>query len=263
MAGESWKHYFIFSTIDNNRTNGLCKLCNQNYKDKSGSSSNFLKHLKRKHHREHQQIFPNKEQHSSDDISIESNDLSSTDSSGIPSKQNTISLAIAKHLIVRCNMPLNLVENAAFRDFIKDCGIKWNPISSKKLKTDFISSFVEKVNANIRETCHLVNHFTLTVDGWSDRRSRSFLGYTCHFINNKMEPSSFLIDFLRLKSPHTGENIHEITDNASSMIKAFKFGLSGEDESVDHDDKRKLMATTSVSFDEDGKKNFFTQKWSP
>lgn len=224
--------------------------------------------MKRKHDREHQQIFPSKELASFSDTSLEYSDCSSNDFSTVTSKQSLINFAIAKHLIIRCNMPLCLVENHAFREFVKECGIKWNPISSKKLKSDLISQFVEKVDANIHEILASVSHVTLTVDGWSDRRCRSFLGFTCHTISSKLEPSSFLIDFLRLKSPHTAENIREITenvldrfnirekvykiitDNASSMIKAFTLSLTDEDVPKNQDEQESSVINGS-SFDDD------------
>ncbi|CAF5218685.1 unnamed protein product [Rotaria magnacalcarata] len=81
-----------------------------------------------------------------------------------------------------------------------------------------------------------------------------------------MVPQSCLLDFIRLKSPHTGENIHEtterildrfnmkekvykiVTDNTSSMIKAYKFGLSVDDEIIDDDNEVQLMANAHTTF---------------
>ncbi|CAF1509795.1 unnamed protein product, partial [Adineta ricciae] len=164
-----------------------------------------------------------------------------------------INVAIGKYLIIKCNLPLNLVENQGFCDFMKECNLKWDPISTKRLKQNVIHTFSSKVDAIIHQTLNGVDHVTLTVNGWSDRRCRSFLGVTCHFIVNKMQPRSHLIDFVRLKSPHTGENIQQlterildrfnkkekvyriVTDNASSMIKAYQFGLSVEDDADDSD----------------------------
>jgi hypothetical protein len=278
MVGQCWKKYFDLYTIDKNRINGYCKLCNQNYKDKNGVSINFLKHLKRKHFSEYQQTFSNQDENLSEDVIIESDGHATTDDiSTIKSKQNRINVAIAKYLIIKCNLPLNLVENSAFRDFMKECNLKWNPISTKRLKYDAIPTFTAKVNKIINETLGAIDHVTLTVDGWSDRRCRSFLGVTCHFINCKMEPQSFLIDFVRLKSPHTSENIYQmtecvldrfnikekvyriITDNAPSMIKAYKFGLSVDDDDDDDDDddidtnddnEMKLMEKTNILLDD-------------
>ncbi|CAF1422957.1 unnamed protein product [Rotaria magnacalcarata] len=266
MGSERWKLYFKFSSIDKNRINGLCKLCNQNYKDKNGTSSNFLKHLKRKHLVEYKQVFIEEDEGLPEEGMFEGDDQPITELSTNKFKQNRINKAIAKYLIIKCNLPLSMVENNAFREFIKECNIKWNQISAKTLKQNSIAAFTEKVNKTIYEELKAVDHLTLTVDGWCDRRCRSFLGITCHYIDSKMVPQSCLLDFIRLKSPHTGENIHEtterildrfnmkekvykiVTDNTSSMIKAYKFGLSVDDEIIDDDNEVQLMANAHTTF---------------
>jgi hypothetical protein len=35
-------------------------------------------------------------------------------------KQNRKTSSIAKHLIIGCNLPFNLVESSGFRDFMKE-----------------------------------------------------------------------------------------------------------------------------------------------
>ncbi|CAF4415240.1 unnamed protein product [Rotaria sp. Silwood2] len=77
-----------------------------------------------------------------------------------------------------------------------------------------------------------------------------------------MEPESYLIDFIRLKS-HSGEYIHQttesildrfqikekiykvVTDNAASMIKAYKFGLTIDDELNDDGREIQLLSKTN------------------
>ncbi|CAF1689229.1 unnamed protein product [Adineta ricciae] len=85
-----------------------------------------------------------------------------------------------------------------------------------------------------------------------------------------MQPRSHSIDFVRFKSPHTGENIQQltecildrfnikekiyriVTDNASTLIKAYKFGLSVEDDADDSnislrdDDSDELSINTNT-----------------
>lgn len=126
MAVEKWKQHFDLSSIDNDRINGCCKLCQQNYKDKIGVSSNFLKHLKRKHKDEYEKLFIIEGEDSSDDIGINNDHRSTTELPSNNSKQNRINVSITKNLIIKCNLPLSLVENAAFREFMKECNYKWN-----------------------------------------------------------------------------------------------------------------------------------------
>ena len=270
MAGERWKQYFNFTEADNNRTNGHCKICNQDYKDKSGIFSNFLKHMKRKHSREYDQVVVNQDECSADNIIHENEGQQSSDLASCKSKQIRINASIAKHLIVKCNLPLSIVENNAFRDFLKESSIKWYPTSAKALKQGPLRSLSEKVLKTIHDILESVDHLTLTVDGWSDRKCRSFLGITSHFVNETMEPRSYLLDFVRLKSPHTGENIHQVTesildqfnikekvyrvvtDNASSMIKAYKFGLAVNDDG-DGEETRLSTNGPSTFLNDDGK----------
>lgn len=250
MERKNWRRYFDFSSIDKNRTNGLCKLCRRNYKDKSGVFSNFLKHLKTQHRFEFNQLSSSEHDYLADEDNDNEEDEQTTDLMNTKNKENRITLSLAKNLIIRCNLPLNLVEKPAFREFMKDCHLKYRPISTKRLKHDVIPSLSKTVLARIHETLNATDYVTLTVDIWSDRRCRAFLGVTCHFIDEKMYPQAYLIDFIRFKSSHSSENIQQmteetlkrfnltkkvfriITDNASSMMKAYKFGLSLEDENL-------------------------------
>ena len=243
MASSKLKRYFEFSSVEKNRMNGLCKLCHRDYKDSNGIYSNFLKHLKRKHLSEYQESFVRSDEDSPDDIDNLKDHPTSNDSLQMDGKQSRIGLSIAKNLIIKCNLPFSFIENPAFREFMKECYPKWQPISAKKLKTDIIASFKSRIDKIIGDALEKISHLTLTIDCWSDRRSRGFLGITGHFIDEQMLPQAYLIDFVRLKSPHTGENIQRatecvldrfnirekvyriITDNAASMIKAYRFGL--------------------------------------
>ncbi|CAF1525832.1 unnamed protein product [Rotaria sordida] len=262
------KKYFVFSLIEHNRISGHCQLCNQDYKDKVGIFSNFIKHLKRKHLPEYEQTFNKQDEGLLEEEIIEGGGRPTIELSTNKFKQTRINLAITKHLIIKCNFPLNLVENNAFRDFIKECNVKWIPVSAKHVKHNTIAQFKEKVNTIIYDTLNAVDHVTLTVDGWTDRKCRSFLGVTCHFINFKMEPESYLLDFVRLKSPHTGENILQttesildrfqikekvykvVTDNAASMIKAYKFGLTVDDEFNNNSGEVQLLSKTNETLND-------------
>ena len=273
MAEARLKKYFKFSSMDNNRICGHCQLCDKDYRDKIGIFSNFLKHLKRKYFSEYERLFYKRDESLLEEGITENVSRSTAQLPLKDSKQVYINSAITKYLIVKCNLPLNIVENNEFRDFMKECGIKWELVPAKHLKHNTITRFTEKVNKIIHEILDAVDNVTLTVDGWSDRRCRSFLGVTCHFINSQMQPESYLIDFVRLKS-HTSENIHHmaecivdrfnirekvykiVTDNASSMIKAYKFGLIVDDEVNDTDHEFQLMINPDEMLTDDDRKFF-------
>ncbi|CAF4084866.1 unnamed protein product [Adineta steineri] len=185
--------------MDDNRTNGLCKLCSRNYKDKTGIFSNFLKHLKRKHIAEYEKTYGNEDEYLLENIENEAVAEPSTEILIATCKQTRINMSIAKNLIIKCNIPLDIVENSSFREFMKHCNIKWNPIS-------------KKMNKSIHEALNKVEHVTLTIDG-------------SHTADNIYRTTERVLDHYNLN-----EKIFKIvTDNAANMIKAFKFGLLAND----------------------------------
>ena len=212
MTGGGWR-YFEFSLTEKSQNNGLCKLCNRIYKDKCGIFSNFLKRLKRAHPDEYARTFNIHDEFSSEGKRDTEDSSTSLELTNSKYRHNRITFSIAKNLIIRCNLPFSLVESAGFRDFAKDCILKYEPVSAKKLKLDIIPSFTNNVLKVTYETLNNIKHLTLTIDRWVDRRFRSFLGITCHFIDDKMMPQSCLIGFVRLKSSYTGDNIEQLTED--------------------------------------------------
>ena len=268
MANVVWKKFFDFTPLDKNRVNGLCRLCKKNYKDQRGIYSNFLKHLKRVHPVECKQTFHHKNESLMDEGSVNDDKDPNADPTSAKYRQDRIISSITKNLIIKCNLPLSLVENPGFRAFLKECNIKCEPISTKRVKRGVIPSMKNEIIKTIYDKLHNVEHLTLTIDGWSDRRCRSFLGITGHFVDKEMKPETILIDFLRLKSPHNGENIRRlteevldrydikekifkiVTDNASTMTKAYKFGLFIDEEVEKGGDQGNSTSKSAPIFDD-------------
>ena len=139
-----WKVHFEFTRLANERINAFGILCRKNYEDSSEVTSHFLKHLKRLHVREYDRLFFG-EQHKGADINEKG-------------KQNRLSSSIVKNLVVKCNFPLNIVENSAFRDFMMECAFKWQSISTKNIKSKFLSWFVDEVRKGIEEKLSGMEH---------------------------------------------------------------------------------------------------------
>lgn len=109
-----------------------------------------MKHLKRKDSAQYEQIFVSNDENSMKDIVIENDDSFTTDSSTGTLEQYRMNSPIPKYLIVKCNLPLTLVEHSSFHEFLKERNMKWEPISSKNLKNDAIPTYLNKVNKIIR-----------------------------------------------------------------------------------------------------------------
>ncbi len=106
MATENWRRFFDFTSLNKNRTNGLCRLCKKNYKDQNGIFSNFLKHLKRAHPLEYDQIFNCNNECLTEEGNAIGGDRTAADLTIVKHKQNRIASSIVKNLIIGCNLPL-------------------------------------------------------------------------------------------------------------------------------------------------------------
>ena len=178
----------------------------------------------------------------SDDGGQESIEYQSTDYDA------KINESIATNLIVKCNLPPSMIEQGGFRRFMNVVAHKWKPCSARFMKAQMIPALYASVKGKVDAMLNEIDHISVTIDIWSDRRAKAFLGITGHFIDVDFKLHAVLLKFVRLKGSHAAENIRNITkdileelgisgkiyriitDNASNMIKAYKFGRTVNDD---------------------------------
>ena len=169
------------------------------------------------------------------------------------------------NLIVGESMPLNILESKGFRQFLHDLDPKYKPVSRMTMKKR-IHAKSKSVQDEIAEKMQITDSVNTTVDIWSDRKMRSFLGVTAHIIESNQSELHLTSDTLachRFLGKHTGSRIasmyesimshyklsrkvdYVITDNASNMKKAFLATFPIE---VDYDNEEE---TTSLETDMD------------
>lgn len=162
------------------------------------------------------------------------------------SRQRAINQAIINDLIIGCSLPLSIIENEHFLHFLHTLDMKYVPISRMTVAEKCIPDLVENAKKHICETLKKHSSISVTVDIWSERTLRSFLGITAHICNTSEDVyklDSFLLDCIHFPSRHTGENLsvafdditeeygttskidYIITDNAANMKCAFKVKL--------------------------------------
>ena len=166
-------------------------------------------------------------------------------------RQKELTDSIVTHLVLAGNLPISLVEQSWFADFMKVVDAKYRLPSRYKV-TNAISQKFQGKCAYLQSKLTDVKYVTLTLDMWSDRRMRSYMGITAHFMSPRMKLQSFLLDFAHFTGRHTGDNLADhcakviqryhlsdkviflITDNAANMVSAFR-DLSGmlDTETVD------------------------------
>lgn len=128
---------------------------------------------------------------------------------------------------------------------------------------------VQKVKAELRKRISQQKYVCITADAWSSR-AQSYLGVTCHFINERFERESYLLAFQQMKQRQTydilAKTMHDIfndyqieisqitnivTDGGSNFCKMFKmFGDSidvvtmntdGEEIELDEDENNEIV----------------------
>lgn len=190
------------------------------------------------------------------------------------SQQRAITDAIISDLIINCSMPLSIVENVNFRHFLEVVDSRYSPICRST-----VSSTLSKLATTSREKIRQqlssasIGGVSVTVDIWSDRKMRGFLGVTAHTMlvcEGSVSAKSYLLCCKRFKGSHTGEKIAEafeelcdeyaikdklnfiICDGAANMKRAFSvcFPSSVDDDNGDEADMD--SAGEQVGLDDDG-----------
>lgn len=272
---------------------GSCKLCLAKqifkpiYTDSLGTTSNFLTHLKGAHRAQYEGF-----QRATSSKTETPNQAQPTIAEGFsnmmkkypPShpRQILLSDSIIDNLIIRCDMPVYVVEKDGFRDFMKDADSKWQPcggkwISSKRLPEKFATG-----KEKLKQRLSFVNHTAGTLDIWSDRRMRGYMGITAHWV----DPVNFelwraCLGVVRIKGSHTAINILEhldsimiefgikfksvriVSDDAANMKKAFAIQLEVPANSAQRIEEETIDVVHIPSEDEADTSNNLEQDCDP
>uniref|UniRef100_A0A8C7DJA5 HAT C-terminal dimerisation domain-containing protein n=1 Tax=Oncorhynchus kisutch TaxID=8019 RepID=A0A8C7DJA5_ONCKI len=172
-------------------------------------------------------------------------------------QQKAINNAILSDLVIDCNLPLSVVENKSFRHFLSVVDSKYSPVCCRTL-TSKVENLATERRSKLKTQLSNTDHVSVTVDIWSDRKMRGFLGVTVHCMEKdgeRLQLKSNLLACDGVKGPHMAERICEqfeaicgeygikdkldyiISDNAANMRKAFTvcFPIEQEDEVHDED----------------------------
>jgi hypothetical protein len=154
------------------------------------------------------------------------------------SRQKELQKAIVTNLIVSGNLPINIVEQAWFKTFMETVDQKF-VVPGRRTVVSMINMQYKSQREMLRQKLSCADAVSLTMDMWSDRRMRSFMEATVHFLTEDMHAETYLLDIASFAGSHTGEKIGNfcvsmveefgirdklafiITDNAANMIKAF------------------------------------------
>ena len=136
-------------------------------------------------------------------------------------------------------MPLAVVDSTQFKNFVHKLDPQYQLPSRKHLSTTMLKKRYEIIKSGLREKLQMVTTVNLTIDLWTNRQMKSYLGITAHFLSEEWLLEYAVLGCNRVVGRHTAENIlmwyeeivsdfnvekkvkHVVTDSASNMKKAF------------------------------------------
>ena len=153
--------------------------------------------------------------------------------------------------VCKGHLPLSIVDSQEFKDLLKKLDPRYTLPNRKKFSKEILRAKCESMNTRLVTELKRARSVCLTIDLWSNRQMRGFLGITAHFIRD-WNLQSCALACKRLRGRHTAENIYSLyeeviasfkladqvmhitTDSASNMLKAFS--LPGYEDDSPPDD---------------------------
>jgi hypothetical protein len=119
----------------------------------------------------------------------------------------------------------NSVKSLGNKYFFSKLFPEYNLLNRNKIGDKIVDLWEEDLKLKVKKRINSEGQggICLTVDLWSDETSRSFLGFTVHFINNSWESESWSLALKCFDSSHTSENISHWIESICS-----DFGLEGQ-----------------------------------
>ena len=187
------------------------------------------------------------------------------------SKQHLKQRQITKLLLKRvacASPPLSIVDKPSFRERIEKLNENCAIPHQQTIKETHLP-FKEKliVNSITTEMKGLTSVY-VTVDIWTNRQMRSFIGFTAHFVDNDFDLKSRLLCCEHFAERHAAVNTANryedvvmryqidgkvrriIRDNASSMKKAFELSLT--DMKAREQEAAKMKSDEDLHFSDKG-----------
>ncbi|KAI3474587.1 hypothetical protein Pfo_029589, partial [Paulownia fortunei] len=200
--------HFDKITLPNGEMRAKCKYCSQSYKFQSGGGYGSLKrHVEKKHPVEF-------------GIDRTQTQMPSFASSGAGGGND---LSLFKYNDVRCrenlarfisveHLSFSFANKFFFNELIQTT---YNPAAKgvpRTTLTRYVKKLYNKSKKELKELLNNVNNkISLCSDIWSDHwQIHSYMGITCHWIDNSWTLQKRLLAFRVFDSPHTAANISQI-----------------------------------------------------
>lgn len=133
-------------------------------------------------------------------------------------RHKAISDTLVVDLIMKCCLPLSIVDNEDFRHFLHVMDPQYRPIARSTVSSVSIPRLVEVKKENIKKQLAEASSVPVTTNIWTDRKMRSYFGVTAHTLtidekNEELSIQSNLLNCERVHWKNTGEKIAMIFES--------------------------------------------------
>ena len=212
--------YRFYDLISKDDKNGLyrCKTCvsmGKKNTDKSSSlfaNSNLVKHLETAGHEEALSEFNrlteqnktpvnNKKRRLYDSPNITPTNLLTSGSIAVQNKFNISGqtqrerLIKLNKMIVKCMLPISIVESAGFKEYIQYIDPSFTMPNRETIKRSSLPYLVQEVQVKIKNILINIEFPNVSTDGWTDASMRPYNGYICQGIDNNWDLHTICIGF--------------------------------------------------------------------
>lgn len=244
---------FFRSVKSSSSTEASCNNCKKKFKFSTKATSNLITHLKRCSPTLHQKylILKKKQQEKRKKVVVSQSQPAINSYFPATSFQKFSSNSVTQRALTKAllnslacdQLPLNIVESPTFRNLLLTAEPRFTIPSRTTIRNSHLPTATQQMEEAMRQKLAHLSNVYLTIDLWTNRNMTSFLGITVHFIDEEWKLNSFVLATDSFKGRHTAENIAEaydnviekyrlttkvskvVSDNASSMIKAFRVSL--------------------------------------
>ena len=116
-------------------------------------------------------------------------------------------------------LPLCIVESQAFRNLLLTAEPRYVFPARTTFQNSLIPTATQQMEMAMQHKLAHLSHVYLTIDLWTNRNMRSFLGISVHFIDEDWKLNSFVLAADSFPGRHTAENIAQAYNNKIEKFK--------------------------------------------
>jgi hypothetical protein len=191
------------------KTSAICALCKEVVWHVKNVTSNYSRHLQRKHKPEFDvwtasvkaQVNVKKNGKQPTLLDTLSTPPRLSRYATIHPRQLELSEMVFKDLIIELDLPLSILKKPAFIRAMSVVDPKFRVPSRRLLTCDYLPKLYDQLIMKLKKICSSTPFVSLTFDAWTDRRMRAFYAVTVHYVDQVGQSKSHLLAF----NPLSGE----------------------------------------------------------